>query len=170
MPAGAVVMFRSFRLAFIPVSALALMSFTLPGGQVEGGEPVVYDVRRAFVAARADVSHRLLQEVHANLSASIGRTFRRTINPRVVLTVRLSEVEHSPVLFASWYSAKVNVKAASVISGEVVAVADFSARILSPGLHHADSMLAAEIAARISKEFRLDQLSPGSTLATALFP
>lgn len=170
MPAGAVIMFRPFRFSGVALAALALMSFTMPPERKGRAGAPVYDVRGAFVAARGDTSHRLIQEIHHHIAASIDRTMRPTVNPRVVLTVRLDEVVRLPVFFSTWYSAKVNVKAASVVNGEVIAMADFASSVFSFGGNGmADDMLAAEIAAKIAKEFRLDA-PPAATLATALFP
>jgi hypothetical protein len=156
------------RAGIVFIASIALMSFRLvpEDGQ---GDRLLYDVRGAFVAAQPDVSPRLMQMVHEQVSNAIGTTMRHSVRPRVVLTIRLASVSQTPVFFANRASARVIVRAAAVASGEVIAEAKFTATIFGLDAAKIEDDLAYGIAQRVIKEFQLDRPAP-STLATALFP
>ena len=76
------------RIGVVMLTSLALMSFRL-GPETREGDRLIYDVRGAFVAARADISPELMQSIHYRVSNAINDTVRVRARPRVVLTIRL---------------------------------------------------------------------------------
>ena len=156
------------RIGIVLLACLGLMSFKLER-QVSDGERLIYDVRGALVAAKPDVSAHIMQSVQYQISSAIDATRRDRMRTRVVLTVRLISVTKRAFLFGARASAKVNVRAAAVQTGEVIAEANFTATIV--GMDHVamEDELANGVADRIIREFSLSKPAP-STLATALFP
>lgn len=156
------------RIGIVLLACLGLMSFKLER-QVSDGERLIYDVRGALVAAKPDVSAHIMQSVQYQISSAIDATRRDRMRTRVVLTVRLISVTKRTFLFGARASAKVNVRAAAVQTGEVIAEANFTATIVGMDQVAMEDELANGVADRIIREFSLSKPAP-STLATALFP
>jgi hypothetical protein len=158
--------FTLARLLLAPLAILMLASFRMPAAE-EASSQMLYDVRGAFVTARADVAHDLVAQTDTLLDASIRSTTRAMMLPRTILTVRIAETKRAPILFGNRYSATVLVKAISVGSGELVAEGSFETSVLTFARREADVSLAERIAGRIASEFRLDAPHRGSAV-TAL--
>lgn len=131
---------------------------------------MIYDVRGAFVAARPDAPPDLMQSIQYRVSNAIDRTVRDRVLTRVVLTIRLLSVNRDAFLIGQKASVRVEVKAAAVGTGEVIAKARFTATVLGLETSSVDRDLADGIAERVMSEFQLGGGEPSSTLATALFP
>ena len=156
------------RLGIVLLACMGLMSFKMER-QTSDGERLLYDVRAAFVAAKPDVSANIMQSVQYQISSAIDATRRDRMRTRVVLTIRLISVTKRTFLFGERASAKVNVRAAAVQTGEVIAEANFTATIVGMNKGSLEDELANGVADRVIREFRLSKPAP-STLATALFP
>ena len=156
------------RIGVLLLACLMLMSFKLEPVN-EKADRLIYDVRGAFVAAKPDVSHGLMQIIHEQVSDAIAATTRERMRPRVVLTIRLASVNQFPFLFGQKATARVIVRAASVSTGEVIAEAKFTATIVGLDRSALENELAYGVADRVIREFRLERPAPTS-LATALFP
>ncbi|WP_105424473.1 hypothetical protein [Neorhizobium tomejilense] len=162
-------MFRRLsRFCLIALTALPLMSFRLEQANT-AQEKLFYDVRGAFVTARPDVPKELVIATDMLVDEAIRATVRSIALPRTIISVRIDEMSHMPMLIGSRHEAKVTVQAISVNSGEPIARGTFKTSIYLLDGDTADRDLAEKIADRISSEFRLDgQRRP--TMATALFP
>ena len=156
---------RSLRTALILFFVLPLAAFRMPSSD-QNRQGLVYDVRGAFVTAKPDVPQVLVTEVDGLVDVAIRATMRSSMLPRTILSVRISNVSATPVLFGSRHSANVTVQAISVASGEPVAEGGFTASVFIFDPHGADRALAEKVAARIASEFRLDTGAHGS-LASA---
>jgi hypothetical protein len=156
---------RSLRNALILFFVLPLAAFRMPSSD-QNRQGLIYDVRGAFVTARPDVPRTLVTEVDSLVDVAIRATMRSSILPRTILSVRISEVSGTQVLFGMRQSAKVTVQAISVASGEAVAEGSFTTSVFVFNDHDADRALAEKVAARIAGEFRLDAGAHG-TLASA---
>jgi hypothetical protein len=152
----------------IAIAAVALMSFRLEraGGEREA---LLYDVRAAFVAAWGDVPHPLVARTDRLVNEAILSTVRTVPLPRAVLTVRINAVHSIPVIVGTRRSATVTVKAVGVASGEVIAEGTFDVSAHAVRAAAINEHLAARIAERIGREFKLGR-GRSTSLATALFP
>lgn len=159
---------QSVRLAFLFMSWLLLSGFRLTAGD-QPSEPLLYDVRGAFVTARSDVSGGLIARTDRLVDMAIRTTVRQKALPRTILTVRISETGYLPLVVGARFRAKVTIEATAVGNGEKIAVGSFTVSTFALDSDHADARLADRIAERIVSEFRLQKAGP-STLATALFP
>lgn len=153
--------------AAILLAALALMSFRLDA-KPAGTEALYYDVRGAFVTARADVPQLLVTETDRLVNAAIDETVRPTVLPRTVLAVRIDRVIAEPAMLGSRRSATVTVEAFGVGDGEVVAAGSFTVAAFGFVPDSADRSLAERIAERVAREFRLREERRTSPV-TALF-
>jgi hypothetical protein len=158
--------FSPSRVLAVSLAMLVLTGFRMPVAQPSDGE-LLYDVRGAFVAAQPDVSSELIAWTDSLVDASIQATTRSFLLPRAILTIRIDETQHTPLLMGNRYSAKVAIRVVSVLSGEPVAEGGFSTSVLRLGKEGAEMVLAQKIAERIAAEFRLE--APRSSAAlTAL--
>lgn len=149
---------------------LILSSFRIgPHANNAQDMPLLYDVRGAFVSATPTIPAGIVKDVDKRLGIAIRATFRKTLLPRAILTVRLVEIRRDKVLIGATASARVAVEATAVGNGEKIAVGDFTVTAYSLQPQSAEALLAKRIADRVASEFRLDESTP-STLATALFP
>ncbi|MFD1744401.1 hypothetical protein ACFSE1_02905 [Rhizobium helianthi] len=157
------------RFSYLVLAWLILSSFRI-GPQAHAPEmPLLYDVRGAFVSAPASVSPRLVSEIDTRLHASIRATFRKTLLPRTIITVRIFDVRHEKFLVGGLASARISVEATAVGNGEKIAAGGFNVSAYSLSATSGESLLAKRIAERVATEFRLEDAG-SSTLATALFP
>lgn len=157
------------RFSLLVLAWLTLSSFRLAHEDRPVEASILYDVRGAFVSASPKVSRRLVAETDALVDESVRATFRATLLPRAVLTIRIVEVKRQNYLVGAKFSAKVSVDATAVGNGEKIAAGIFTVSSFALHAEHGDSALARRIADRITFEFRLQDTGP-STLATALFP
>ncbi len=153
----------------VAAAALALMSFRLEraGGE---REVLLYDVRAAFVAAWGDVPHPLVARTDRLVNEAILSTVRAIPLPRAVLTVRINAVHSIPVIVGARRSATVTVEAIGVASGEVIAEGTFDVSVHAVRVAAINEHLAARIAERISREFKLGGGRSTGLATTALFP
>ncbi|MBW6424715.1 hypothetical protein KX729_24995 [Rhizobium sp. XQZ8] len=158
---------RVVSIAIILLAALPLMAFRMPAAS-ESGEKMLYDVRGAFVTARPDVPQGLVIQIDLLMDVAIRSTVRQKLLPRAILSVRIEETSHTPLMIGSRHAAKVTVKAISVSSGEPIAEGTFRTSVFLLNGEEADKGLAEKVADRISSEFRL--LDGRPTIASALFP
>ncbi|MGE6740091.1 hypothetical protein ACQKGC_07430 [Allorhizobium pseudoryzae] len=158
----------SVRVAVVFMSWLLLSSFRMTAAD-QPSEPLLYDVRGAFVTARSDVSPGLIARTDRLVDTAIRSTIRQKALPRTILTVRISEAGYLPLVVGARFRAKVMIEATAVGNGEKIAVGSFTVSTFALDSAHADARLADRIAERIALEFRLQKTGP-STLATALFP
>ncbi|MBP2549469.1 hypothetical protein J2858_002392 [Neorhizobium galegae] len=158
-----------FRLTVLAVCWLMLGGFRMAPPEATEQAHLLYDVRGAFVSAQATVSRRLLADTDRLVNDAIRATFRQTSMPRTVLTVRITESGSFPLLIGARYRAKVQVEATAVGNGESVAIGTFTVSAFAFDAGDGDALVASKIAARIAREFNLEERTP-STLATALFP
>jgi hypothetical protein len=152
---------RSLRNALILSFILPLAAFRMPSSD-QNRQGLIYDVRGAFVTAKADVPQALVTEVDSLVDVAIRATLRSSILPRTILSVRISDVSGTSVLFGTRHSAKVTVQAISVASGEPVAEGSFTTSVFMFDPHGADRALAEKVAERVAGEFHLDTGAHGS--------
>lgn len=156
------------RLTLFSIACLALMSFRI-GSAPEEHDPLLYDVRNAFVTSRSDIPADVMQRVHHRVSHAIQTVTRNKLRPRVILAIRLAPIEHGKFLFGETASSVVYVRATAVASGDVVAEARF--KLTSIGWSRVATLekLGEGIAQQIISEFRLtpEERSP---LLSALAP
>ena len=117
-----------------------------------------YDVRSATVVADEalpPVSPALVAAVNNRLNASIAATGHNATLPPVALTVRLTDVRKARGFNRDRNSAKINIDAAAVNGGAVVAMASFETRTVAPDPATADELMAEDIAARVRSIFSL---------------
>jgi len=158
---------RLVSIALIVLASLPLMAFRMPAAS-ESGDKMLYDVRGAFVTARPNVPQGLVIQIDLLMDVAIRSTVRQKLLPRTILSVRIEETSHTPLMIGSRHQAKVTVKAISVASGEPIAQGTFSTSVFLLNGEEADKGLAEKIADKISSEFRLQDGRP--TIASALFP
>lgn len=121
--------------------------------------PAAYDVRSATVVADQalpPVSPALVAAVNDRVNAAITSTTRTTTLPQVALTVRLTDVRRARGFNRDRNSAKINIDAAAMDGGAVVAMASFEIRTVAPDPATADELMAEDIAARIRSIFALN--------------
>lgn len=121
--------------------------------------PAAYDVRSATVVADQalpPVSPALVAAVNDRVNAAIASTIRTTPLPQVALTVRLTDVRRARGFNRDRNSAKINIDAAAMDGGAVVAMASFEIRTVAPDPATADELMAEDIAARIRSIFSLN--------------
>ncbi|MGZ9721646.1 hypothetical protein [Rhizobium miluonense] len=121
--------------------------------------PPTYDVRSATVVADhalPPVSPVLIEAVNDRVNAAIAATNHNTALPQVTLTVRLSDVRKGRSFNQDRNSAKVNIDAASLDGGAVIAMASFDMATTAPDHATADELMAEDIAARIRSIFSLN--------------
>lgn len=124
--------------------------------------PPMYDVRSAVVLSGPGIPAELLSATGSRINAAIAATTHEEALPRVVLTVRIVEVQKGLGYQADRNSAKVSINAASVESGEVVAVASFDVTTFARDPSLADQIMAEDIAARIRSTFSLSMPRGGA--------
>lgn len=126
---------------------------------VESSPPPAYDVRSATVVAdRAlpPVSPALVSAVNNRVNEAIAITTRSTPLPQVALTIRLTDVRKARGFNRDRNTAKINIDAASLDGGAVVAIASFDTTTVAPDPATADELMAEDIAARIRSIFVLN--------------
>lgn len=158
----------SARLVLVCLAWLMLSSFRLHTAE-GGSDPLLYDVRGAFVTGPPAISRILVGETDRLVDRSIRATFRKTALPRAILTIRIVETGHLPLVVGGRFRAKVTVEATAVGNGEKIAAGGFTISTFALDGRHAQARLAERIAQRVASEFRLQEAGP-ATLATALFP
>ncbi|MFS8048674.1 hypothetical protein [Rhizobium sp. BR 314] len=121
--------------------------------------PPTYDIRSASIVADKvipPVSPALIDAVSDRVNAAIAITPHNTTLPAVALTVRLTEVSKGRGFNKDRNTAKVNIDAASLDGGAVIAMASFDIATTAPDLSTADELMAEDIAARIRAIFSLN--------------
>jgi hypothetical protein len=159
----------SLRFSVLLLAFLTLSGFRMASGERQADGQLLYDVRGAFVSAKADVPRRLVADTDRLVDDAIRATFRQKSLPRTVLTIRIVETGRLPLILGGRYSARVIVDATAVGNGERIATGTFTVSTFALDRAYADRVLATRIAERVAREFRLQSVGP-STLATALFP
>ncbi|WP_117191077.1 hypothetical protein [Rhizobium terrae] len=163
-------MFRCvLRFVLILLAVLPLTAFRMPAGN-EAREKLLYDVRGAFVTARPTVPQGLVIATDMLVDEAIRSTVRKTMLPRTIISVRIEETSHMPLMIGSRHEARVTVKAISVSTGEPIAEGTFRTSLFLLDGGEADKALAERIADRITSEFRLDGQGGRPAIASALFP
>lgn len=157
------------RFSLIVLAWLILSSFRIAPEMRTADLPIMYDVRGAFVSAPPSVSRTLVAETGNMVDAAIRATFRKTLLPRTILTIRILATNRTTYVVGTRYSATISVDATAVGNGEKVATGRFEVSAFNFNDSHSDVALARKIAERLAEEFRLEDSAP-STLATALFP
>lgn len=157
------------RFSFFVLAWLILSSFRIAPETRNADLPLMYDVRGAFVSASPSISPRLVAETNNLVDAAIRATFRKTLLPRTILTIRILGTSRTQYLVGTRYSATISVDATAVGNGEKVAAGKFEVSSFNLNNSHSEQALARRIAERVAEEFRLNDAAP-STLATALFP
>ena len=120
--------------------------------------PPTYDVRSATVVddqALPPVSPALIAATNDRVNASIAATAHSTTLPQVAITIRLTDVRKARGFNRDRSSAKVNIDAAALDGGFVVAMASFEIRTVAPDPATADELMAEDIAARVRSIFSL---------------
>jgi hypothetical protein len=115
----------------------------------------VYDIRSAVVLSGPKVPPVVLSGVGDRVNKAINATVRTEVYPRVVLTIRILQVDRDQGYDKSQTSAKVTVDAASVDDGTVIAVSSFTVLSRSNNADASDEILAENISARIRSIFTL---------------
>ncbi len=121
--------------------------------------PPAYDVRGASVVADEalpPVSPALVAAINDRVNAAIAVTTRTAPLPQVALTIRLSDVRRARGFNRDRNSAKINIDAAALDGGAVVAMASFEVRTVAPDPATADELMAEDIAARVRSIFSLN--------------
>lgn len=160
---------RALRIIVILSAILPLAGFRMPADR-QVSDDLVYDVRGAFVTARADVEKGLINAINVLVDEAVRATVRSTMLPRAILSVRIEKMSRTSLVIGSRYEARVTVKAISVESGEPVAEGTFVTSVFRLDSRNADWALAERIAGRIINEFRLERQGARPTIASALFP
>ncbi|HEX8047621.1 hypothetical protein [Rhizobium sp.] len=136
----------------LALSACSSWSLTEPPA------PPAYDVRSATVVADQavpPVPPTLLSAVNDRVNAAIAVTARDTPLPKVALTIRLTDLRKGRSFNKDRNSAKINVDAASVDNGAVLAIASFDIVNYTQDPTAANDLMAEDIAARIRSIFVL---------------
>lgn len=157
---------RLLVLCALPTVLPILMAFRLDR-PTEDREALLYDIRAAFVAARADIPAVLVAETDRLVDQAILATVRERILPRTILTIRVERVVTVPVLVGDKREATVAVQAVAVGNGDVIAEGRFAVSVFSFDRSEIELLLAERIATRVATEFKLAG-ERRSTLATAL--
>lgn len=121
--------------------------------------PPAYYVRSATVVADQavpPVPQTLLSAINDRVNAAIGVTTRDGSLPKVALTIRITDLRNSRSFNHDRNSVKINVDAASVESGAVLAIASFDIVNYVPDPTAAHNLMAEDIAARIRSIFVLN--------------
>jgi hypothetical protein len=124
----------------------------------EPPEPPAYDVRSATVVADQavpPVPPTLLSAINDRINAAIAVTTRDTPLPKVALTIRLTDLRKGRSFNKDRNSAKINVDAASVDNGAVLAIASFDIVNYTQDPTAANDLMAEDVAARIRSIFVL---------------
>jgi hypothetical protein len=140
--------FRVFAICVALASCASLFSKDAPGP--------VYDVRSAVVLSGPKVPPDVLSGVGDRINKAINATVRTEVYPRVVLTIRILQVDQNQGYDKSQTAAKITVDAASVDDGTVIAVSSFSVLSRSNNAAASDEILAENISARIRSVFTLN--------------
>jgi hypothetical protein len=137
---------------------LALVLAALTGCSTFGSEPPgpIYDVRSAVVLGGPTIPGPLLSGIGDRIDAAINATVRTDVYPRVVLTIRVVSVQKNQGFDKNRNITKVNVDAASVDDGSVIAVSSFDVATIANDVTMADQIIAEDVAARIRSAFRLN--------------
>lgn len=120
--------------------------------------PPTYDVRSATVVADQSlppVSPALVAAVNDRVNAAIAATTHNAALPPVAITVRLTDVRKARGFNRDRSSAKINIDAAALDGGSVVAMASFDVKTVAPDPATADELMAEDIAARVRSIFSL---------------
>lgn len=120
--------------------------------------PPIYDVRSATVVADQaipPVSSGLIAAVNDRVNAAIAVTTHNTTLPPVAITIRLTDVRKARGFNHDRSSAKINIDAAALDGGSVIAMASFEIRTVAPDVATADELMAEDIAARVRSIFSL---------------
>jgi hypothetical protein len=115
-------------------------------------------VRSATVVADQalpPVSPALVAAVNDRVNAAIAATNHNAALPQVAVTIRLSDVRRARGFNRDRASAKINIDAASLDGGSVIAMASFEIRTVAPDPATADELMAEDIAARVRAIFSL---------------
>ncbi|MBM7047891.1 MULTISPECIES: hypothetical protein [Rhizobium] len=121
--------------------------------------PPTYDVRSATVVADQalpPVSPVLVAAINDRVNASIAATAHGATLPPVALTIRLTDVRKARGFNRDRNSAKINIDAAAVDGGAVIAMASFETKTVAPDPASADELMAEDIAARVRSIFSLN--------------
>lgn len=116
----------------------------------------IYDVRSAVVLSGPNIPRALLAGIADRVNAAIAATVRDTPLPRVVVTIRVVTVEKEQGYQKDRNSAKIEVNAASVDNGEVIAVSSFEVTTIASDPKLIDEIMAEDVAARIRAIFSLN--------------
>ncbi|MCA0256516.1 MAG: hypothetical protein LCH47_07990 [Proteobacteria bacterium] len=114
------------------VAFLGVTAFRMPQSGASSADAMLFDVRGIFVTVAQGVSPELARDVEQRLKSAVQATVRREVLPRVVVSVKIDEVQPVKWLFGVRYKTKFTVKAASVINGSVIAAGVYSARTANP--------------------------------------
>ncbi|MBB3286240.1 MULTISPECIES: hypothetical protein [Rhizobium] len=120
--------------------------------------PPTYAVRSASVVADQalpPVSPALVTAVNDRVNAAIAATTYSQPLPQVAITVRLTDVRRARGFNRDRNSVKVNIDAAALDGGAVVAMASFETKTTAPDPATADELMAEDIAARVRSIFSL---------------
>ena len=145
---------RFFQATFILAVAAFLSSCSLYG-HLPIDRPLYYDVRDVSVIADVRVPEALIARVEDQVSDAIEGTRRREPLPRVVLTVKIDDFGLGRRFPPQLSHARFRVTAASVDSGDPVAVGIYTVRAGSNDPATANAVLAAAIASHIRYAFAL---------------
>lgn len=118
----------------------------------------MYDVRSATVVADTTIPPAppmLLSATNERVNAAIAATTRNTVLPKVALTIRITDIQKGQGFNQDRNTAKINIDAASVESGAVLAIASFNTTTFASDPTIADNLMAEDIAARIRSTFVL---------------
>ncbi|MFT4185289.1 MAG: hypothetical protein QM636_25600 [Rhizobium sp.] len=118
-----------------------------------------YDVQSVSVVADQaipPIPPTLLSATSDRINAAIAATTRDTALPKVALTIRVTDLRKGRSFNHDRNSAKINVDAASLETGAVLAMATFDTVNYTPDQTAADDLMAEDIAARIRSIFVLN--------------
>lgn len=146
---------RQLQIGLVFLSGLALMSFTISHEKADT-EQLIYDVRNAFVTAKAEMPSHLLQDIHHYVNTAIEETMHNRVRHRVVLVVKINDLKTYRTLLVTKNKARVSVLAASVMTGDVIAEAKFTATAYGWSDHSSLDELSRGISSQIINEFKLD--------------
>ncbi|NLR96177.1 hypothetical protein HGP17_04975 [Rhizobium sp. P38BS-XIX] len=120
--------------------------------------PPTYAVRSATVVADKvlpPVSPALIAAVNNKVNAAIAATTYSAQLPPVILTIRLTDVRNARGFNRDRSSAKINIDAAGIDGGPVIAMASFDVKTTAPDPATVDELMAEDIAARVRSIFSL---------------
>lgn len=110
------------------VAFLGLSAFRMPQSGTGNGDAMLFDVRGVFVTVAQGVAPEMARDVEQRLKSAVQATVRHEVLPRVVVSVKIDEIQRSKWLLGVRYKAKFTVKAASVVNGSVIAAGVYTAR------------------------------------------